>query len=208
MRHGESEYNAACGAPGSSWDDPIIWDAPLSALGRSQASALGPALLAKFTSSNVLWVASPLTRAIQTCLLARCAVLNADAARFPQPSQEQPWMVLRSELAEHLVTSGDVGRPASTLAAAFPELAAATFEHLPDTWWYNPGGDKFNCAARGKLQATEPRSELLRRCGAFRKWACARPEREMVVFGHSTFFKYFTNNENRLKNCEIYSFTL
>jgi broad specificity phosphatase PhoE len=207
VRHGESEYNAACGAPGSSWDDPIIWDAPLSALGRSQASALGPTLLGR-VSPNALWVASPLTRAIETCMLARGALLRADAQRFPEPSQEQPWMVVRSELSEHLITSGDVGRPASTLAASFPELAAATFEHLPDTWWYCPGHGKVNCGARGLLQASEPRAELQRRIGAFRKWACARPEREMVVFGHSTFFKYFTNSEGRLKNCEVLTFTL
>jgi broad specificity phosphatase PhoE len=72
VRHGESEYNAACGAPGSSWDEPLIFDAPLSPLGRAQASALGPALAA-LVSTNALWVASPLTRAIQTCLLVRRA---------------------------------------------------------------------------------------------------------------------------------------
>jgi len=210
VRHGESEYNAACGAPGSSWDDPIIWDAPLSALGRQQASGLGPALLAHGVSPGALWVASPLTRAIQTCLLARGALLGADAQRFPEPSQEQPWMMVRSELAEHLVTSGDVGRPASQLAAAFPQLAAATFAHLEDTWWYNNpnGSGKLNCAVRGVLQATEPKDELRRRIGNFRKWACARPERELVVFGHSTFFKYFTNSEGRLKNCEVLTLTL
>jgi broad specificity phosphatase PhoE len=82
VRHGESEYNAACGAPGSSWDEPLIFDAPLSTLGRAQASALGPALAA-LVSTNVLWVTSPLTRAIQTCLLVRARANGALCLTYP-----------------------------------------------------------------------------------------------------------------------------
>ena len=37
VRHGESTYNAACGAPGSSWEDPDIFDAQLTDRGRDQA---------------------------------------------------------------------------------------------------------------------------------------------------------------------------
>ena len=36
VRHGESAYNAAMHARGSSWADPMIFDAPLTELGRSQ----------------------------------------------------------------------------------------------------------------------------------------------------------------------------
>ena len=135
---------------------------------------------------------------------ARNAVRSFDASRWSEPSRTEPWLVVRSELAEHLVTSGDVGRPSSVLAAVFaPEgVAPACFEHLPDTWWFCPPA-KPNCALRGLLLSSEPKAELQRRIGLFRKWVCNRPEREMVIFGHSTFFKYFTNSENRLKNCEV-----
>ena len=78
VRHGESEYNAACGAPGSSWDEPLIFDAPLSQLGRQQAAALG-AQLSATVSPNALWVASPLTRTIQTCMLVRAPALAREA---------------------------------------------------------------------------------------------------------------------------------
>ena len=38
IRHGESEYNAATNGP--RWEDPEIFDAPLTAKGRAQARAL------------------------------------------------------------------------------------------------------------------------------------------------------------------------
>lgn len=70
VRHGESEYNAACAAPGSSWEEPAIFDAALTPLGHAQSVALGSEL-AQVVSADALWVTSPLTRAIQTCVLVR-----------------------------------------------------------------------------------------------------------------------------------------
>jgi hypothetical protein len=134
-------------------------------------------------------------------------VRGADAVHWGEPSHVEPWLMLRSELSEHLITSGDVGRPSGVLSSAFPEVAPACFAHLADTWWFCPP-EKPNCAMRSLLQSSEPKAELRRRIGAFRKWVCNRPEREMVVFGHSTFFKYFTNSETRLKNCEVITIRL
>ena len=37
VRHGESTYNHASGAPGSSWEEPDIFDARLTERGRHQA---------------------------------------------------------------------------------------------------------------------------------------------------------------------------
>lgn len=40
IRHGESEFNAACSARGSSWEDPLLFDARLTCKGKSQALTL------------------------------------------------------------------------------------------------------------------------------------------------------------------------
>lgn len=70
VRHGESLYNAAVHAHGSSWADPLIFDAALTDRGRQQALALRGKLAALKLPPDTLWVASPLQRALQTLLLA------------------------------------------------------------------------------------------------------------------------------------------
>ena len=41
------------------------------------------------------------------------------------------------------------------------------------------------------------------RVGMFRAWLLARPERVVVAFGHSTFFKEFAQLSVRMANCEV-----
>ena len=62
IRHGESTFNAAYREAG---EDPMIVDAPLSALGRRQVDRLAGELC---DVTFELAVTSPFTRAIQTCL--------------------------------------------------------------------------------------------------------------------------------------------
>ena len=211
VRHGESEYNAACGRPGSSWDDPQIFDAPLTEQGRNQAEALG-STLAGLLGRRCVWVTSPLTRALQTCVLARQAVGAACPDTWAMPTRETPWVSVRPELSEHLVTCGDVGRPRRALCEAFPDLAAGgAFGQLADVWWFSPPG-KPNCCTLRCVSVSETREQLRARVGAFRKWVLTQPGEELVVFGHSTFFKYFMQGEgmegNRLKNGEVMTLTL
>ena len=78
MRHGQSTYNEAISGPGS-WNEPNIFDAPLTKLGRSQATALG-SFLAKLPKDAV-WVTSPLTRAMETCVYGYKASLQVKAAQ-------------------------------------------------------------------------------------------------------------------------------
>lgn len=70
VRHGESTYNAAMHARGSSWADPQIYDAQLTEKGRQQARALREQLTALNLPPDTLWLTSPLARAMQTFLLA------------------------------------------------------------------------------------------------------------------------------------------
>ncbi|KAL4545609.1 hypothetical protein Ndes2526B_g00266 [Nannochloris sp. 'desiccata'] len=70
IRHGESEYNKAIGAMGSKWEDPMIYDAPLTSKGKRQALSLRDQVAKWNLPDDVVWVTSPLSRAIETMLLA------------------------------------------------------------------------------------------------------------------------------------------
>lgn len=116
--------------------------------------------------------------------------------------------MVRAELAEHLMTAGDVGRPPSALMEAFPELHGNVFAGLPPVWWHS-AADAPSCCASARLGTGEPKRDFVKRVAAFRKWLFSRPETEMVVFGHSTFFKYFQGiaDDRRLKNGELLTLT-
>ena len=87
VRHGESEYNAATGAAGTGWDDPLIFDAPLTKLGRLQAIKLRARLDSMGLPHDVCWVASPLSRAIETLLLACTGVERPASGWADLPSR-------------------------------------------------------------------------------------------------------------------------
>lgn len=78
VRHGQSTYNEAISGPGS-WDEPNIFDAPLTKLGVSQAKALG-SFLSKLPKDAV-WVTSPLTRAMETCVYGYKSSLEVTSAQ-------------------------------------------------------------------------------------------------------------------------------
>ncbi|KAG2429373.1 hypothetical protein HXX76_011138 [Chlamydomonas incerta] len=69
IRHGESEYNAAC-KKGTGFGDPSdIFDAPLTATGVKQARNLRPQMMdMMLKQGDPLFIVSPLTRAIETFL--------------------------------------------------------------------------------------------------------------------------------------------
>lgn len=172
IRHGQSEFNAAFER--SRPVDPMIFDPRLTALGRAQAGALAdPAHWAGVE----LIVTSPLTRAIETAMLA------FDGHRAPIRVE-----ALHRERLEH---SGDVGRARSALAA---EFGALEFGPFPEIWWkHDPG--------RPEAMAVESENELRARVAAFRDWLAARPERDIAVVGHGTFLNRLTGHV--FANCEV-----
>lgn len=110
IRHGQSEFNAAFTGEG----DLMIFDAPLTALGKAQAADTR----AKADALGIQdIICSPMTRAIQTAQLI-----------FPGSS-----LTIDPETREHLSHSCDVGRPRAALQSDFPDLDLA---HLPDIWWH------------------------------------------------------------------------
>ncbi|UPR02337.1 histidine phosphatase [Chloropicon primus] len=192
VRHGESVYNAL-DRYSRSLEDPFVFDAALTDLGKQQAASLRPTLLEKLPqsgqdgSSPVLFVASPLTRCIQTLLGALPSALDGKVA-------------ICSLMAEHLATTGDIGRPKSHLVKDFPNLKEALEEALEERWWWQPNK---NCAIEMKFESREPKKNLQKRVGLFRQWVLEQPQKVIVAFGHSTFWKEFSGSDTRLGNCEV-----
>lgn len=176
IRHGQSRFNAAF--DGETGLDPMIFDAPLSELGRRQVAALRSAL-EREGEAYELAVTTPFTRAIETC------VGLFEGRGVP--------VVVEALHREYLVHSCDVGRSPRTLARAFPTLS---FGHLDDPWWY---------AVNGVAIAVEPAEILMTRVAAFRRWLGDRPERRIAVVGHGTFFRALTGL-GTIENCQVVPF--
>ncbi len=170
IRHGQSTFNALHDATGL---DPLIYDAPLSALGRQQVAAAAAAFARD--SYDIIFT-SPLTRAIQTAK-------GIFGARAP--------LLVNDGHSEWMNWSCNVGRPASALAAEFPDL---DFKHLVGDWWHR-GGEVNEHGI-----PCEPLESLLARVANFRDMIAARPEKRIAVVGHGDFFYHLT--EKYMANCE------
>ena len=212
VRHGESTYNRALSMQGSTWAEPQIYDAPLTRKGREQASALRPTVYGWDLPKDVVWITSPLTRAIETMLLAFPGGPpyplhgHMDGTDYHDTFRN---VFVLPEVSEHLMTPGDIGRLPEDLAEQFPQLSPQ-LSGLPQHWWYNRPkcqADKVNCAYEKKFGAQEPKEDMQRRIRAFRQWMLSRPETTFVAVGHSVFWKHFAAScknglrQESLKNC-------
>ncbi len=170
IRHAQSEFNAVFdpNAP-----DPMIFDAPLSALGRQQA-AEASAKVATLNVSSV--IVSPMTRTLQTASLIF--------------GENHP-MSVNPIVREQLTNSCDVGSEPSILAAGFPHL---DFNHLPDCWWHD--GEKDH---RGI--SVEPHEVLQRRADEFVGHVKQNNIRSTAVVSHGNFIHAVTGIH--LDNCQI-----
>lgn len=174
IRHGQSTFNAHFAQTG---EDPLHFDAPLTELGRRQATERAAELR---QHPYELIVTSPLTRAIQTTL-----------GLFGEHPSAAPIHV-ECLHREQLESSCDVGRSPALLLKDFPHLA---FDHLDEVWWHNEGERD----PRGF--ASEPAPVFEQRVEGFKDWLRARPEQLIAVVGHGTFFNRLTGRS--LANCEV-----
>ena len=178
IRHGQSTANVA-------WDetgiDPGLPDARLTPTGEAQVRD-ARALLRDRRFDLV--VVTPLTRALQT------------ASGLFEGHPSNPRVVVEALHRERLESSGDVGRLPAHLAAEYPALDLA---HLPDIWWHAEGEPGQNGFHPEPLETTLARVEL------FRAFLARRPERDVAVVGHGTFFYHLTGVF--LPNCGMVELT-
>lgn len=173
IRHGQSEFNVLH-KKGSS--DPMIFDAPLTALGRKQAVD-ARALVADLGIKQV--ITSPLTRAVQTAL----RIFDGVAPITVSPDHR-----------ELLIHSCDVGRPPEDLQRDFPDLP---FAHLQTTWWHQG-------TENGDGIAEEPDDVFLQRIKDFDHSLTKFTDRPVAIVGHGNVFRAMTGR--MMENCEIHRY--
>eukprot|EP00997_Jenningsia_sp_PLL12_P011090 NODE_8560_length_405_cov_9.657303_g7683_i0.p2 GENE.NODE_8560_length_405_cov_9.657303_g7683_i0~~NODE_8560_length_405_cov_9.657303_g7683_i0.p2 ORF type:complete len:121 (+),score=36.40 NODE_8560_length_405_cov_9.657303_g7683_i0:25-363(+) len=86
----------------------------------------------------------------------------------------------------------DVGSPPAALAQLFPDF---DFSHLSERWWWSGQecGEVWEGLRRGGGEESE--ESLEERVEGFRAWLGLRPERRVVVVGHSEFFHVLTGHK-------------
>ena len=136
IRHAQSAFNAVYDV---NKPDPMIFDAPITELGETQARQARNEV-EKLDINNL--IVSPFTRTLQTAQLIF-------GNRLP--------FQINSEVREQLCNSCDVGSPPHELARDYPHL---DFDHLGDCWWHD--GEKDH---RGI--SVEPEEILLARANRF-----------------------------------------
>lgn len=171
IRHGQSTFNAHYEATG---EDPLHFDARLTALGESQVAAARDRY--RDRDYDVV-LASPLTRAIQT----------AHGIFGDRDIPIEICVVHR----EWQISSCDIGRGVAELQADFPHL---DFGSLSDPWWRHDAP----ISPLGFPQESE--EQLAERVTAFSALIAARPEARIAVVGHGDFFRRMIGRH--LANCE------
>jgi len=173
IRHGQSVFNAVYEP---SIGDPLIFDAPLSPLGRQQ-SIETRAYVETLGIERV--IASPMTRAIETAL---------------HIFENGPTIEIDPRARELLSNSCDVGRSPIDLAIDFPQLS---FNHMNDPWWYQGAENEHGVAH-------EPLNVFNQRAAEFRDWLLTQSSQTLAVVGHGNLFKALGGR--MLNNCEVHAF--
>lgn len=192
IRHGESKGNEAYRLHGR---DMWTFDAELTDLGREQATRLKECV-EKLPVELV--VVSPLTRALQTCLIA-----------FGDRVGKVPFVV-HPVAKEQMTASDDVGRHYEELEKDFPMLSFDLLKKEPTIWWYTDGKGKEGetieeFRERFKQQGVieEPMEVLMERVREFEKWLLAQPQQVVAVVSHGDFILALTGQD--LRNAQLYS---
>ncbi|MFD2205876.1 histidine phosphatase family protein [Kiloniella antarctica] len=172
IRHGQSEFNAVA----KDGIDPLIYDAPLTALGRAQADEARE----KVRDLGIEQViCSPLTRAVQTAL---------------RIFEDTVPITVEAHHREMVCNSCDVGRHPRVLTQAFPML---NFDHLDDHWWHRGPENEHGVPH-------EPLDIFHARVRAFTPILEAATTRPLAIVGHGLFFEAMLGR--MLNNCEIAQF--
>ena len=173
IRHAQSAFNAVYGP---NKPDPMIFDAPITELGETQAEQACKEV-EKLDIKNV--IVSPFTRTLQT---AQLIFKN----RLP--------LQINAAVREQLVNSCDVGSPPDKLAQDFPHL---NFSHLDECWWHQGEKDY-----RGI--SVEPEEVLMERADRFVDYIKSEGIQSTAIVSHGNFIRALTGVKPQ--NCEIIPF--
>ena len=173
IRHAQSAFNAVYGP---NKPDPMIFDAPITELGETQAKQARREV-EKLDIKNV--IVSPFTRTLQT---AQLIFEN----RLP--------LQINAAVREQLVNSCDVGSPPHKLAQDFPHL---NFNHLDECWWHEGEKDY-----RGI--SVEPEEVLMERADRFVDYIKHESIHSTAIVSHGNFIRALTGIKP--KNCEVIQF--
>ena len=173
IRHAQSTFNAVYGP---NEPDPMIFDAPITELGETQAKR-ARLKVEKFNIKNV--IVSPFTRTLQTAQLIF--------------GNKLPFQI-NAEVREQLVNSCDVGSPPQKLAEDFPHL---NFNHLDECWWHEGEKDY-----RGI--SVEPEEVLMERADRFADYMKREGTQSTAIVSHGNFIRALTGIKPQ--NCEIIQF--
>lgn len=196
-RHGQSTHNAhSLVTEGAGLNDYRYIDAVLTSRGEEQARGLRRQL--EHLNPDLL-VCSPLTRAIQTCLLA-CQHVSKPIIVVPL-------------CAERVAFACDIGRPVEMLQKDFPDLNYE-FVQPPEAWWWMPEKMEdrtsegslalLNKHPVGVYKDCEPMASFQKRVNDFRLWLLQRPEQKIAVFAHGIFLTKFLGDDSiRFRNGEL-----
>ncbi|MEP3635804.1 MAG: histidine phosphatase family protein [Paracoccaceae bacterium] len=173
IRHAQSAFNAVYDP---NKPDPMIFDAPITPLGESQAQQ-ARAAVGKLDLEHV--IVSPFTRTLQTAHL-----IFGD--RFP--------FQINAAVREQLCNSCDVGSPPEQLATRYPRL---DFTHLEQRWWHQGKEDH-----RGI--SVEPEDVLHERARMFAEELKRDGVHSTAIVTHGNFIRALTGIQPN--NCEVVKF--
>ena len=173
IRHAQSAFNAVH-KPNK--PDPMIFDAPITKLGETQAKRASLEV-EKFNIKNV--IVSPFTRTLQTAQLIF--------------GNKLPFQI-NAEVREQLVNSCDVGSPPQKLAEDFPHL---NFHHLDECWWHEGEKDY-----RGI--SVQPEEVLMERVDRFIDYMERECIQSTAIVSHGNFIRALTGIKPQ--NCDIIKF--
>jgi len=191
LRHGQSVYNASMQKHGV---DPMHFDAPITELGKQQA-AQAIHKIRRIPHELDLIAVSPLTRAIQTMLIA-----------FQERIPKTPISV-RPESRELVSGSDDLGRTPEELKQEFPLL---DFTHLKKVWWYHGKSDPDHeeddpNLSRMRFQEKyfrEPKAIYKPRLEKWKQWLAQNDHKIIAVVGHADIIYQLTGES--LDNCQLF----
>ena len=173
IRHAQSAFNAV---HDPNKPDPMIFDAPITELGETQAKQ-ARIEVEKLDIKHL--IVSPFTRTLQT---AQLIFEN----RLP--------FQINAAVREQLVNSCDVGSPPDKLTKMFPHLS---FDHLDECWWHEGAKDY-----RGI--SVEPEEVLMERANKFVDYIKRESIHSTAIVSHGNFIRALTGIKP--KNCEVIQF--